>query len=544
MRILSFSSSHDSSVSCLNNGKLEFFCKEERISRIKRDGSPFSSLELFSKHFTNPDHAIFITPSNYQNSENNYPAYIFKKFNLDLENFSHNQHHIFHAVLAFFNSGFEESIVLVVDRNGCIIFSDDLITPLARENESVYYFSRNSLKSLYKSFSTFNNLTTKRYFIKSLVNKIFPDTDIMLSNFYGITKVYEAATTLIGQNVLENGKTMGLSSYGRNMDFPNLFDKGYPIDHYFTQIHGMSEPVCFYGLEDKITNEVTKENYQFYADKAKQVQIQTQEECLSLLKKYSNESKNVCVVGGYGLNIISNAFYKKHLPNHNFYFEPVADDTGVSIGASILKHLQLKGNISYETPKNNFYHFFDSNEPLEGGKECNIDELVDLLVNQKIIALFEGQPEAGPRALGHRSILFDPRNPNAKEIVNKVKKREWYRPFAGIILEEEFKNYFYDIGLDNSKYMTVNFECKSITKQIVPGIVHVDGTCRIQTVSEGFIYALLKKFHQKTGCPMILNTSFNLAGQPLVQTYKDALETLHNSHIDGVYFVDLNKLFV
>jgi carbamoyltransferase len=158
------------------------------------------------------------------------------------------------------------------------------------------------------------------------------------------------------------------------------------------------------------------------------------------------------------------------------------------------------------------------------------------------VAIFEGQPESGPRALGHRSILFDPRNKNGKNLVNKIKKREWYRPFAGTILKEKFEEYFESHGLTESPYMTINFSCKEKTIDFVPAIVHVDNTCRIQTVEDGFFYELLEMFYEKTGCPMLLNTSFNLAGEPLVQTKKEALKTFNNTTLDAIYFVDENKI--
>jgi len=172
--------------------------------------------------------------------------------------------------------------------------------------------------------------------------------------------------------------------------------------------------------------------------------------------------------------------------------------------------------------------------------------LCDLLISQKSVAIFEGNPEVGPRALGHRSILFDPRNKDCKGIVNKIKKREWYRPFAGIILEEKFSDYFQTCGIKKSKYMTISFECIDGVNEFVPGIIHVDNTCRIQTVSHEdnpFLYELLKHFYDKTGCPMLLNTSFNSAGEPLIQTKKDALTMLYSSDLDAVYFNDQKKIF-
>lgn len=134
-------------------------------------------------------------------------------------------------------------------------------------------------------------------------------------------------------------------------------------------------------------------------------------------------------------------------------------------------------------------------------------------------------------------------------MVNILKRREWYRPFAGIILEEHFSDYFETLGLKKSEYMVINFDAKPDVRDYVPSIVHVDNTCRVQTVSEkdGFIFELLTSFHERTGCPMLLNTSFNLAGKPLIQTEDDALEFIDAVKdleiFSGVYFAD-EKIFV
>ena len=198
----------------------------------------------------------------------------------------------------------------------------------------------------------------------------------------------------------------------------------------------------------------------------------------------------------------------------------------------------------------NFYHYYNSDETIQVDnslnitkKRTNIDEVCDLLINQKSVAIFEGCPESGPRALGHRSILFDSRNNNAKNIVNKIKKREWYRPFAGVILQEDFEEYFYTEGLQKSEYMTISFDAKDNAKNILSGIIHIDNTCRIQTVSDGFLYKLLKLFKSKTQCPALLNTSFNLAGKPLVQTKQNAVDTFNTSLLDCLFFVDENIIY-
>lgn len=548
MRILAVLSTHDSSVCSINDGKIEFYCKEERLSRVKKDKHPFKALEFYKKqNFGKIDKVLWLTPSNCEREvEFMYAMFLKKYFEAPSENFSHLNHHNCHASLAFYNSGFEECLVFVVDRNGSLITVGD--KHVARESESVYHCTYpDNITPIYKSF--FANRGFENYisdFQTRLVN-FYPNTDIQFTHGNGIVKVYEAATVLIGQDVLEGGKTMGLSSYGDDLDYEPLFLENGPINNYFSTLvdpYTSEEFTCFYGLEHKITKNITPNNFQFYANKAKHVQLETQKQVLKLIKKYVEKTniKNVCIVGGYGLNVVANNYYIKNLPDVNFYFEPVADDGGVAIGGAMLRYRQLTKDMNIYTPKDNFYQYYEKEPDVEVGVNASIDDVCNLLLQQKSVAIFEGNPESGPRALGHRSILFDARNKNCKSIVNKIKNREWYRPFAGVILQSEFENYFETLGQKDSKYMTVNFECKEQTKQLVPGIIHVDNTCRVQTVNEGFLFDLLTKFNESTVCPMLLNTSFNSAGEPLIQTKREALHMLSNSNLDAIYFVEEGKL--
>ncbi len=173
--------------------------------------------------------------------------------------------------------------------------------------------------------------------------------------------------------------------------------------------------------------------------------------------------------------------------------------------------------------------------------------IADLIVNQNIVAMFQGRAEAGPRALGNRSILFDPRNPDGKEIVNRVKGREWFRPFAGSMLAEHADEWFDMRGMKESPHMmyAINVHVNKLGE--IPAITHVDGTCRIQTVTpkqNKNYYNLIKAFHEKTGVPILFNTSFNLAGEPLVETIEDALNTIINSDINYLYLPDIGKIIV
>jgi carbamoyltransferase len=555
MRVVAFNVTHDSSVCSYVDGKIEFYCKEERISKVKRDKAPYKSLELlYEQNFGPIDHVLFLTPTYDYRLFENYSRYVLKKFDVELENYSSLQHHDCHASISFYNSGFEKSLVFVIDRNGSTFFSPNG-NELARESESVYIASYNEgIFPVQKSF--WINDENEKVYVKNLIKDYYQkDIDIEVNNPFSIVKVYEAATTLIGQHALENGKTMGLSSYGENLEYPPLFLNGSAIRNYFSSIDvSFSEQnsSCFFGDEDKITDNLAKDNYQFYANKAKHVQLETQKESLRLIKHYVEKTgiNKVCIVGGYGLNVVANNYYIKNLPDVEFYFEPLSDDSGITLGACMLKYRQVTGDQKIYKLENNFYHYYKKQEINTNKKQFKTaDDIVNILVDQKIVAVFQGAPEAGPRALGHRSLLFDPRNSNGKNLVNILKRREWYRPFAGIILEEHFSNYFETLGLKKSEYMVINFDAKPDVRDYVPSIVHVDNTCRVQTVSkkDGFIFELLTSFYERTGCPMLLNTSFNLAGKPLIQTEDDALEFIDAVKdleiFSGVYFVD-EKIFV
>ena len=166
------------------------------------------------------------------------------------------------------------------------------------------------------------------------------------------------------------------------------------------------------------------------------------------------------------------------------------------------------------------------------------EEAVEKILDQQVVAIFQGHSEWGARALGNRSMLFDPRNKNAKEIVNKIKGRQWWRPTAATILYEYKDDYLEMHGLDESPYMTFAIDAKQKAIDEVPACVHEDNTCRFQTLKREQntkYYDLIKLFYDKTGVPILLNTSFNLKGWPIVETFDDALLTLQNSDINYLY---------
>jgi carbamoyltransferase len=261
-----------------------------------------------------------------------------------------------------------------------------------------------------------------------------------IQSTHGIVKTYESATTLIKQHPLENGKVMGLSSYGKyNKEYDSLFINenigNYKklstenIDNFHASTNSSIQ--CY------SKKEITEENYKFYADYSYAVQIQSQEAALKLIKKWIEITgiTDVCVTGGYGLNVVANRFYQQHLSNVNFYFEPLADDTGNSIGGAMLYYRSKTKNSNVADLKNTFFHGIEYQLDKVKGEQVDLEQVVNLLIQQKTLAIYYKQAEAGPRALGHRSIIFDARNKDAKRIVNKIKKREWYRPFAAVMLK-------------------------------------------------------------------------------------------------------------
>ena len=172
-------------------------------------------------------------------------------------------------------------------------------------------------------------------------------------------------------------------------------------------------------------------------------------------------------------------------------------------------------------------------------------QVAQLLADRNSVAIFQGRSEAGPRALGNRSILFDPRDPEGKDKINLIKRRESFRPFAGSVLLPHAHKWFDMAGLVESPYMMYAVDALPHTYDKIPAILHVDNTCRVQTVGlkdNTNYYQLIDSFYQLTDVPILFNTSFNLAGDPLVETPEDAIECFECSDIDYLYFPDVQKL--
>ena len=179
------------------------------------------------------------------------------------------------------------------------------------------------------------------------------------------------------------------------------------------------------------------------------------------------------------------------------------------------------------------------------GEKVNTMDVAKLIRQRNVVAIFQGKSEAGPRALGNRSILYDPTDPNGKDRINRIKRRESFRPFAGSVLLPHVHDWFDMAGLDESPFMMYAVDALSHTYDKIPAVLHVDKTCRVQTVGlkdNTNYYQLIDSFYQLTDVPILFNTSFNLAGEPLVETPEDAIECFESSEIDYLYFPEVQLI--
>ena len=233
------------------------------------------------------------------------------------------------------------------------------------------------------------------------------------------------------------------------------------------------------------------------------------------IAKNKVNSNNLVLTGGCALNCLANPIAYKHY--NDVWIMPSPGDSGSAIGAVLANK---KKHISWKGP----YLGYDM------GYQSKNEDIVEHLINHKICGIARGKAEFGPRALGNRSLIADPREHNIKELVNNIKKRQQFRPFSPVILEEFAEQYF-DMPTKSSPYMQYAVKCKNLN--LYPGIVHVDGTSRVQTINSSDnleFYELLKLWYSYTGCPLLLNTSLNIRGFPMVNNFDDSKlwETKYN----------------
>ena len=254
-------------------------------------------------------------------------------------------------------------------------------------------------------------------------------------------------------------------------------------------------------------------------------------------------AKNLCMAGGVALNCVANGRVAREAGFENVWIQPAAGDDGIAIGCAYYGWLEIlkqrrdfvmdhsyvgKRYSDQEVADGNCRNFWCASRSMPSSSENVCRDTAKLLADQKVIGWFQGRSEFGPRALGNRSLIADPRKPEMKDILNsRVKHRQAFRPFAPIVLAERMKEVFE--GDEDSPFMLIAKPVRPEWRDKIPAIVHVDGTARVQTVREAtnpMLYRLLKEFEALTGVPVLINTSFNIKGEPIVETPQRCRELL------------------
>ena len=571
---------HDSAACILIDGKIIAAAQEERFTRKKHDPSyPHNAIEFVLKYsnlnLNDVDKIVFFekpflkferlletyvafAPRGFVSFSKAMPLwikeklfqknYLFNKLKEHDSNYKSDQniffsdHHLSHAASAFFPSPFEEAIILTADGVG--------------------------------EWATTTVAIGKK-------NKLEIKKEIHFPHSLGL--LYSAFTYYTGFKVNSGEyKLMGLAPYGNSIytdkikEMIDLKEDGtFRLDQkYFNYATGLTmTSEKFHKLFGQKPRDPKKEKItQFHMDIAASIQNITEEVMLKLAKSLRKEYniKNLCMAGGVALNCVANGKILKEKIFDNIWIQPAAGDAGGSLGAALaLWYDDLKNSRSVnqnDDMKGSYLGTEFTQEEIEndlkniGAKfeTVKYDELIDttakFLSNEKAIGWFQGRMEFGPRALGGRSILGDPRSDQMQKNLNlKVKYRESFRPFAPSILREDLSEWF-EMDVD-SPYMlqvsSINSKKKiemtdehkklfgidklNIKRSEIPAVTHVDYSARIQTVSKktnSRYYDLIKKFKEKTGCPVIVNTSFNVRGEPIVNSPTDAFNCFMGTELD------------
>ena len=496
---------HDSNACVYSNG-VKYYFLEERYSRKKHDGGLHNVYKNLLEIKEPIDRIIICNFGNKTKISNADKNFKYLKFYIDTHNKLHgfkpklitdSRHHLFHAAGAYYNSGYDDALVVVIDGMG-------EYKNKKYEMETIYQVKGGNFEEVYKNKGN----------EKSMI---------------GLGMLYSIAAMHMGEKWYDSGKAMGLSAYG-TAESSYIFDD-YHVDD---SIMEANYHLHYFFPTPKPIKAELKDIKKSAKNFCKEVQLDTQNVVLKLVDKYLKQTKinNVCMSGGYAMNIITNSLLVEKFPEVNFYFEPMATDGGISVGAAALH------SIDHTPLTHTFFHGRKYELSEIRGREVSTKEVARLIKEQKSIGIYYGYAEAGQRSLGNRSIVYTAFDPDGKDVVNKIKKREWYRPFAASVLEED-AHLFFDIDKP-SPFMT---QCYTVKKNVnIPSVTHIDNTCRVQTVNSGHLYQLLLELRNLTGHGIILNTSLNLSGEPLVETPQEALNILANSELDYVWFPETMQL--
>ena len=552
---------HDAATSIIKDGKIIAAASEERFSRKKHDfgfpqsainfclrragisGSDLDYVVFHEKPFVKFERLLMTILETYPKSSTVFRESMLSwlkeklwikntiKEKLNLENSDKilfSDHHLSHAASAFFCSPFNESAIITADAVG-------------EWSTATIGFGKNNKINLLKELR-------------------FP---------HSLGLLYSTITAFLGFEVNEGEyKVMGLAPFGK----PKYKDKIYELVNlcndgsfslnmkYFMYYRSVDKMFSkeFEKLFGKPCPPEDREKIiPYYADIAASIQ-EVLEEMLIKMANYAYELtkiKNLCFAGGVALNSKANYRILNETPFEHLFIQPAAGDDGGSLGAALFAYYSLLNNerdptkavlknvyLGQDYTEDYIKSFLDKNKILYEYFEDEdkfLDEVIKHLLNKEIIGWFQGRFEWGPRALGNRSILADPRIPEMKDIVNKkIKFREPFRPFAPSILVDKADEYFEikdSRDFYPTRFMVYVTPVKKDKRLIIPAVTHVDGTGRLQTVfkeENPIYYKLIEKFGAKTGVPIILNTSFNLKGEPIVNSPEDAYSSFIRSGMD------------
>ena len=553
---------HDSAACLLKDGKLIAAAEDERFTHIKHGKRPvpFSTwelpfhainycLEAANIHLSEIDHVAYsfdpyqligekyrgqasiaipfdqsagLAEDEWQNPwdplflsyilnaprqlKDGYPHHLQKRFKgtrLDDFKFHYVEHHISHAASAFHPSPYEEAAVMTLDGRG------ELATTTYNVGKG------NSLERI---------------------------GQVNMPHSLGL--LYEQLTSYLGfLHSSDEYKVMALASYGKPEfvnDFREIIVPG-PKGMYEIKDPAFEER---FGKTRLRHQEFTAHHFNI----AHSLQVVLEERVLEICQWLHEETRqdNLCLAGGVALNCVLNARIRDKSPFRNIWVQPAAGDAGTALGAAIWVDAQERQSPSRAFEMTHAYWGPDySDAEIEKfikwakvpyRKLDNIaEEAADLLAQDKIIGWYQGRMEFGPRALGSRSILASPIHPEMQARLNEVKDREDFRPVAPVVLEEDAGEWFKDARY--SPFMLFIYDVKQEKEEQIPAVRHVDGTARIQTVNRGQhprYYDLLQAFKRKTGVPVLVNTSFNTLGKPIVCSPRDAIECFWTSPFDAL----------
>jgi carbamoyltransferase len=539
--------SHDGSACLLRDGELCVAIEKERVSRVKHDGFNDSAAIRYclkSEGISLDDVSVTVQNANFGMLESGNSWFHGPRPFSDNHRVVTISHHLAHAYSAIGTCPFDDAAVLIVD--GCGSSWDDCtdlqgveIPESADEHlkhgyfekDSYYVYTKGRLRTRYKDFSPWG-FGLKEYLMHPM------------TTMHSIGGVYQAASAYVFSGFDDSGKLMGLAPYGR----PAVFE-----DEIFTLRDGrvfVRYDWMYKFSKPARTHEQFKKDFQYYADIAYWVQKELERAIFYVINaRYEMEpANNLCYAGGVALNAVANAKILENSKYRKLYIQPAAGDNGLAIGCAYYGWLEvLKGRrvthsgttylgTSYPEKRMEAALRKYADQWRISKSDNYVDQTCELLATGKTIAWYSGGSEFGPRALGHRSILADPRRGEVRDQINRdIKLREDFRPFAPAVLAEDAHQYFECSG--DSPYMLVVAKARPHVRDSIKAVVHEDDSSRIQTVTEELnpaFYRLLRQFKKLTGVGILLNTSMNRRGMPIVETPEQAVEFFASCPLDAL----------